>query len=146
SPLNVLPTAMGVEHLSGEGVNPHAVDGEIAAPRGLSEVEGRVQRNKEAAVATTRLRVAPRNRKVNVEAFDPQDAERLADRHDLAKRAEHRLEALHLKPVNLEIVVLRLQAHQPITGVTADQKRAPASGLNRPRELLQDRVLGDQAL
>ena len=127
APLEIGAAVERIEVLGGQRIPRNGVDGEIAPPRGLLDRHLRIAGHDEAAMAASGLRVAPRQRHVDV--ADLVDLEALADRFDAAEPFEKRAQSISSQPENLEIDVRLLgfrQAEQPIAHPAADDQRATA--------------------
>ena len=124
-----------VQHLAGEGVDADAVHREVAAARGLGEVERRVRRHVETAMSGAALAVAPREREVDADAADPEHAERAPDRVHLAEAREQRFEPLHAEAEHLDVDILRSHAQKMVAHPAAHDD-GPAAGIaDRLRDL-----------
>ena len=90
----------------------------------------RIAGHDEAAVAAAGLRLAARQRHVDV--ADLVDLKALADRLDAAERLEQRAQPIAGNAEDLDVDVLRLAAEQPVADPAADDQRA-AAGVARRR-------------
>ena len=114
-----------IEVLAGQRIPGDGVDGEVAPARRLGDRHVRIAGDDEAAVAASRLRIAPRQRHVDV--ADLVDLKAFADRFDAAERLEQRAQTIAGEAEDLEVDVARLgQAEQPIADPAADDQRAAA--------------------
>ena len=97
----------------------------------------RIAGDGEPLVAAARLRLAPRQRDVDV--ADLEDLKAFADRLDAADRFEQRPQAIGGQAEHLEVDVLRRLAEQPIAHPAADDERAPAGVADGARDLERPR-------
>ena len=116
-----------IEELAGQRILGDRVDREIAPARGLFDRHRGIAGDDEAFVAAPGLRVAPRQRHVDVAELVHLEA--LPDRFDAPERLEQRAQAVAGHPEHLEIDVALLglgQAHQAVAYPAADNQRAAA--------------------
>ena len=99
---------------------------EIAPPRRLGHVHGRVADDGEGAMAAADFRLAARQR--DVDLFDLVDSEALADGVDRPDRREQLPQPLRFDAVDLDVDVLARPRQQAITHPAADDQRAAAFG------------------
>ena len=89
-------------------------------------------------MAASGLRIAAWERDVN--SAELVDLKALADRFDPAESFEECLQGIRLDPVDLEVDVRRLAAHEPITHPAADDERAAAGVTDSGGDGGNDRV------
>ena len=122
----------GIEVLVGERIPGDGVEGEVAPAGSLGDRHGRIAGHVEAAVAASRLRLAPRQRDVDVARLV--DLEALADGFHATERLEHRAKALGGEAEDFDVDVLRIAADQAVAHPAADDQGAAALGADSRRD------------
>ena len=131
-----------IEHFAGEQVEAHAVDRQVASPRGGLEIQRRVHFDVEAAMSRPDLAVPSRQRKVDVEVGEPQHAEGATHRQDAAEALEQFLQGFEFQAEDLDVAVLGLVAEQAVAHIAAHGEGATAGGVDCASDL--QRVLHDR--
>ena len=112
-PPHVLQSAERILELVRQGIVVHGVDGEVAPACRLVDREIRVGIDKEALVPNAALRLAPRQRHVDVEVLYLQYAEGEPACVEVEARAYDALKPLRVEAIHLQINVLHASgAHQ----------------------------------
>ena len=127
--------AVRIEHFAGQGIDADAVHREVATPRRFGEIERRVRLHVEAPVARAALAVAARQRKVDVDAADPQHAEGASDGMHAAEAGQQRLEPFHLETEHFDVDVLRAHAEEMVAHPAAHDEGASAGIAHGLRDL-----------
>src|SRR5205823_10457026 len=89
--------------------------------------------DEERAMAATRLALSSWNRNIKVRA-ELVNGERFAHHVNRSKSIENLAQPRRLNPINFQVPILRLPAHQLIAHTTADQQRATASIADGPSD------------
>src|SRR5262249_49486935 len=129
----VSPAVEGIEVLLGERVPQNCVDREVAASCGVLDGHLRIARDVEPAMAAARLRLAARERHVDIARFEHLAA--LADGLDAAQRLEQRLHAIGRNTKDLDVDVFDGPAHQSIAHPAADDECAATGAANGQRDV-----------
>src|SRR5262249_27724059 len=123
---DISPTVEGIEVLLGQRIPQNRVDREVAASCGVLDGHPRIARDLEPAMAAARLRLAARERHVDIARLEHLKA--LADGLDAAQRLEQRLHAIGRNTEDLDVDVFDGQAHQSIAHPAADDECATTGG------------------
>ena len=130
-----------IEHLARQRVARDRVNREIPAPCRILDREGGIAIDRKPFVALSGLRLAPRQRDVDV--ADLVDREALANRIHPAEAFQHGAQPVRRQPEDLEIQILRRLPQQVVADPAADHQRPAAGGLyfgsDRQREVRRRR-------
>ena len=138
----VRPAAVRILEAFRERVVVERVDREVAPRGGVPHGHRGVREDVEPAVARAALRLAPRQRDVDVEVLDLEHAEGRAARVEGVRRAERPAQRLRRDAEDLEVHVLHARlAQEEVAHAAPDHQRPPARGLHAPRDVHDRRAL-----
>ena len=133
-PLEVGASVPGIDDLVRKRVPVDGVDGEVA-PRGrVAHGQRRVVLHLERAVSEAKLRLAARNRHVDVEVRELEDSEARADEVEREAFRENRPQPVGRDAEALDVDVLRLAAHERVANASSDEKGPSALRLHHARD------------
>ena len=112
----------------------YGVDGEVAPCGRVADGQRRVVLHLERAMPEAKLRLAARNRHVDVEMRELYDAEARADEIEVEFLCERGLEVGRRDSKTLDVKVLWVSAENGVANAAADEKRAATRRLHDLRD------------
>ena len=133
--LKVFASIPRIEHFAGQGICVNGIHREVAARARLLQRQRGIVLHLERPVPEAELRLATRQRDVDVVSLQLEDAEGSADKIELELCREDVSQSIRRKPVHLDVEVLwRMRAAKNrIAHAPADEKRPSTGGLREPR-------------